>query len=979
MDVRVLRVVAALLVVLLGDGVAVLARAAEPAPPAALAAAPVVDDRPPAGLDPAAFADPPNAVGPAVFWFLNDELEETELRRQLRAMRAAGVSQVILHARQGLGGEFGASEDRYYLSPAWFDAVGVAVDEARALDLRVWLYDELNWPPGQAGGRTIAGGEVDGVPVPPNPELIARYLQVRAVDVAGGTQYVAEVPRNAGEHVGTLAAPVTGAEPCADGDGPTGVRLDGERLVTLPTDGRTLTWDAPEGRWCVLHLVAHRLVGYRPEREPDRHYVDLLNPAVTEKLLATSYEPYRRRFGGDFGATIAGVYNDEPGLYANFGDGRAGPASEGGVPWTPGFGDWLAERDVGLRDLAALWFDVGARTTATRTGFYTALQDRYVEAYLRPLHDWAEAHDLALVANPLVEENLGDHKLVQGGSLLRMLRWYQVPGMDVIGGLDVDAVTPKLVSSAAHLFGRERTLAESFGAFGFDLTVEEMKRVVAWEAAGGVDLLNVHAFAYSVRDQRALDAPPNLFFQSSGWATFPAFAQYAARLLAPAVGAAPVAQVAVMYPTATLLAEGTPRTNRGSAGNGPGLAEVDASWREASLALLRSQLDFDYVDELALAGGLDVDVAVGDGLLRAGSIAASVLVLPRTTTLSLEALGTLEAFVAAGGAVVAVEALPEREARGRDAELQARLAELFGAPTAVFLPDAAALAETVRGLVRADVLLAPAAPQVRVRHVRAGDDHAYLVVNLGDETVVTDASVAQAGAPELWGPETGATDPAPVWRREAGRVVVPLSLDPFEAVWVVFRQGARAGPHVTAADVAVEEVRAAAGGGLVATVVAGARGTYTVDGQQVSVDGPLEPVPLDGDWTLTVDGQAVTRPVTSWTDLAPDFSGEASYATAVDVAPAFLAPGRRIVLDLGAVAQTATVTVNGVEVGSRLWQPYVVDVTDALVSGRNLISVAVRNTEENALGRRTDPSGLFGPVALRPQAVVDVTLKHSSR
>jgi hypothetical protein len=54
--------------------------------------------------------------------------------------------------------------------------------------------------------------------------------------------------------------------------------------------------------------------------------------------------------------------------------------------------------------------------------------------------------------------------------------------------------------------------------------------------------------------------------------------------------------------------------------------------------------------------------------------------------------------------------------------------------------------------------------------------------------------------PEIWNPETGAIENAPLWREENGRTVVPLRLDPAGAVFVIFR--APAGPHLVAATLA---------------------------------------------------------------------------------------------------------------------------------------------------------------------------------
>ena len=69
----------------------------------------------------------------------------TEIARYLHAMRENGVEQVMLYPRSGC--------ELSYLSEEWFCAIGTFLSEARRLGMSVWLYDEFNWPSGDAGGR----------------------------------------------------------------------------------------------------------------------------------------------------------------------------------------------------------------------------------------------------------------------------------------------------------------------------------------------------------------------------------------------------------------------------------------------------------------------------------------------------------------------------------------------------------------------------------------------------------------------------------------------------------------------------------------------------------------------------------------------------------------------------------------------------------------------------------------------------------
>ena len=846
------------------------------------------------------------------------------------------------------------------------------------------------------------------------------YLTPVAQDVTGPTTYDEEVPGQGDasdqpqpELVAALAARRTQSGSCVTDGQARGVGLDGSSTIELTDrieDGR-LRWDVPEGEWCVVHLVQRPLLNYHPDLEPDEPYVDMLNPEVTEKFIDITHETYYGRFEEDFGSTIQGIFNDEPGFYNNFPDGRGGADSRGSVPWTPGFRSYL-EDNAGYdltKQLLGIWYDAGDTTTRTRVDYYDALSDRYNEAHTKPLADWAAEHDIALISNPLVEEDLGSHKLIEGGSWFEMSRHYQLPGMDLISGLNTSAITPKLNSSVAHLFGRKRNLAETFGAFGWDLTMEEMKRTVAWEVSGGVDLIDNHAFYYSVDGQRAFESPPSQFFQNLFWPRFSQYADLVGRLTEPARGAVPMNPVGQLYPSSSVMATGTPWDVRGFAGNGPKLGPVDDSWKGTSNDLLNAQLDFDYLDELALAGDedLDVDLDVEDGGLALGRQRWQALVLPRTTVLSLESVATMERLVADGGTVVAVDGLATREAEGRHEELRQRLTALFGTdpaqPTessenqpngglAAFLPDRAGMADLLRDRVTPGVTLTPATDDVRVRHVKRAADDAFLMVNLSGRELKTLASFEVAGTPELWDPETGETRVAPVFRRAGGSTDVPLTLDPYEALWVTFRPGAHPPgrtPHLTATNAEVEDV-AAKGGALTATLVADrpgeiyARGAFRGKdyGAVTSVDDPLEPMALGGDWAFRFDqpgAETVSRPLGSWTDLDPDYSGSGTYTKDFSVPDGFLADGRRIQLDLGNVRELANVSVNGSPAAALDWSPYTVDVTDLLHEGDNAIEVTVINTQANEIEGRTNPSGLLGPVTLRPERVVTLDLTHGTQ
>jgi hypothetical protein len=198
---------------------------------------------------------------------------------------------------------------------------------------------------------------------------------------------------------------------------------------------------------------------------------------------------------------------------------------------------------------------------------------------------------------------------------------------------------------------------------------------------------------------------------------------------------------------------------------------------------------------------------------------------------------------------------------------------------------------------------------------------------------------------------------------------VPLKLQPYDAVFVVFRQKASEPARVIKDPVA--------------EVVA-------------SVSGPWEVSfpPAHG-----APAHAHFGDLSSWTTNSDPgvkyFSGTATYTTEFTAdshwlpkgAPASAGPGgtSRVSLDLGDVKNLAEVTLNGHPLGVLWKHPFVIDVTDAIKPGKNQLEVKVTNVWPNRIigdkqpgaqriaystfdPYKADspllPSGLLGPVTL---------------
>jgi hypothetical protein len=123
----------------------------------------------------------------------------------------------------------------------------------------------------------------------------------------------------------------------------------------------------------------------------------------------------------------------------------------------------------------------------------------------------------------------------------------------------------------------------------------------------------------------------------------------------------------------------------------------------------------------------------------------------------------------------------------------------------------------------------------------------------------------------------------------------------------------------------------------------------------------VEPVVIMGDFDVNYD--MIIARKTAASHLSWGDKGTGNYSGTVVYRHRFRLPdryaGKRAVLDLGDVRETARVILNGRDLGVRLWPPYRFDLTGSIVPDENVIEISVSNTAENLLGTPI-PSGIVG-------------------
>jgi hypothetical protein len=357
---------------------------------------------------------------------------------------------------------------------------------------------------------------------------------------------------------------------------------------------------------------------------------------------------------------------------------------------------------------------------------------------------------------------------------------------------------------------------------------------------------------------------------------------------------------------------------------------------------------FDYIN----ADGLIHELSAADGRITTKSgMSYRVLGLdPYSRHMSLPVLRAIYHLVEAGGIVAGPKPTDDPSLADDQAEF-ARLDErLFGDGTGVHDVGSGrvfagqALPDVLKGLgVSPDFDYSRPGGEgpILFVHRRIADGDLYFLDNRSNQEANVDGYFRVTGkAPELWHAETGATEPAS-YSIAAERTTVPLHLEAWGSVFVVFRKDSKA------ASIALPR----------------------------SSESTL--ATLAGPWDISFESGRGAPPGTtldkleSWSDDANPgvryFSGTGTYTKTFDVPHGWLAKGARIWVDLGDVKNLAEVTLNGKTLANVWHAPYRVDLSGEIKDGANELRIAVTNAWVNRLiGDEKPGSEKFTFADIRP-------------
>lgn len=786
--------------------------------------------------------------------------------------------------------------------------------------------------------------------------------------------------------------------------GPPPLRIDDPRSVvdlSRSVDGTgRLRWQVPPGKWMILRYVCAN-TGERlkvPSPNSDGWATDHLSAAATRRYIRQVIARLQPAIGDFRHSALKELY-------------LASYELRGRI-WTPDFLEqFYKRRGYDLKPFLPVLEGgvVGGEQASDRVfyDFQKTLGEILVDAYYRAAVETAHEAGLGIESEaggpgPPIHQVPVDSLLALGSiDSVRGEFWPWRPNAKAIWVV-------KETASAAHIYGKRRVHMEAFTSTRhWQEGPSDLKPSADRAFAEGMNHVVWHTAAHQ---------PPE--------AGKPGWVYYAGTHIGPNRVWWPMAQPFLQYlaRTSFLLQQGL------------FVADVLYYYGDQGFNFVMPK----QVDP-ALGFGYDYDVTNAEVLLKRlsveqGKIALpdgmryELLVLPDRPDIDLEVLRKIEQLVAKGASIVGPK--PQR-ATGfsgyphRDHEVK-RLAESVWGPCdgvrtrqRGYGSGRVICGQSLKEVLRArgvgpdfQFTAAIAGADIDYIHRRTAHAEIYFVRNKRDRWEDIEAVFRVTGKrPELWLPDSGEIRETIPYEAVAGGTRVPLRLEPFGSVFVVF-----AAPDDRPHAVRVESepwseqpARLLGFSAKQAHLLAFGAARLTVKtnaGHLLRAEAPRLPSPIDlsSDWQLRFrpgwgapDAVRLDKLI-SWTEHPHQgvryYSGIGTYEKTFELDAAWLAPGRVVMLDLGDLWSAARVSVNGKPAGVLWKRPFCADITSVVKAGRNLLRIEVANTWNNRLvgdavtGRRLTRtnvtasrgvpwakmpllrSGLFGPVYLHAGVVV---------
>lgn len=864
------------------------------------------------------------------WWWLASIGTDRDFTVEMEKYAQAGLGGLEITPIYGVRGE----EKRFvdYLSPAWVQRLEYVLREGKRLNLGIDMANGNGWP---FGGPNV--GDEDS----------ARYVAHKTWKVAAGGK-LTEPVEFVQEPIVHVASPRQVAitelkDPVSSNPNQQELSLDQVRfqkkiplqalmafsdkgdkvnLTSKVAASGTLDWTAPAGANWTLYGVFMGWHGKQVERAGPGGEGNAI-----DHFSSSAFKHYIARFDQAFKG------HDVGGLRAYFSDSYELDDSAGESDWTPKFFDeFQKRRGYDLRNELPAFFgqDTPEKNARVISDHRETVSDLMYDEYMASWREWAAGRG-ALIRDQA------------HGSPANVLDLYAAASIPETEG--ADPLRMKFASSAAHVTGKPLASAETNTWLGehYSSTLGDAKARIDATFLGGINHVFYHGTASSPENEpwpghhfyAAVEFDPSNAF----WPDFPILNGYVARVQSFLQSTKPANDVLLYYPIYDRWAV------RGDGAMPHFGGPQGTTAQDDGQAMMNRGYTFDFISDRLLMG-----VTYAKDRLQAGGNPYRAIVVPETTLMPAETLRKLVDLVSNGATVIIHKHLPT-DVPGFG-NLDTRRADLKGMTDRITRADPDHTAVHAIAIGKGRFLLGDNLDDLLAR--AAVPREALVDQHLSFERRATDSGFVYFLA-------NRGTTPFAGWLPMPRLVQAAALFEPMTGQHGVaaLRKGAQGLPEVY--------VQIGAGDSTLLKTF-----TTTMAAKDVSAGPayaywtPGEAKPLAGNWAVrfTTGGPALpaaanVADLKSWTDFAGDagkaFSGTASY-TLTFAKPEGEAAAWQI--DLGKVAESARVRLNGVEIAALIKPPFVATIPASQLKAQNTLEVLVTNLSANRIADldRRDPS-----------------------
>lgn len=469
--------------------------------------------------------------------------------------------------------------------------------------------------------------------------------------------------------------------------------------------------------------------------EVNPYYTDTLSKLAVGEFITAAYERYWDEFGKLEDAGLPGIFTDEP----QFARGR--------LPWSFELEEAFVSRSgYAVQEILPALFFSQSGSNKARYDYWSTVTAMFTEAYAKQIGDFCADKGWAATGHVVDEQELM-HQVTSVGDPLAFYEYLQIPGCDWLGRfVGEEPLVPKQVSSVARQLGKKRTITESFGCSGWNVSFQDLKRIGEWQFVHGINFLCQHLQGYSLRGLRKRDYPPSLFYQQPWWKDYRGFNDYFARLSMILAEGTSRADVLLLHPVRSAWLSQCGEDHSA-------IVPYHEAFAQLTRWLCQELIEHDYGSESIIAR----HGRVSEGRFIVGEAAYRTVMIPPSLTLDRVTVELLQEFVEQGGNLVACTPYPSLMS-GEDS----LLLELLLLHAAKPQWNAEAICRAVTAVSASFVQITDAEGRklaydtLNVRSMSLEGSLVYYIVNSGTEGCGrVNIELHESGCVSLIDPETG--------------------------------------------------------------------------------------------------------------------------------------------------------------------------------------------------------------------------------